>query len=141
MQLVKFNQNFGRLAGCASGGHETKIYLRTTSTWPGFRIDWCDIKALAQNRHRTIHIPTAKLHLLNTFAKSGNKARDGPAARWIFAREHIQRNAVGEVEFKFLSVLVWRNVRQGRLRVGLMNSRECFALHSHTHGHDRCGTQ
>src|ERR1700730_1120299 len=136
-QFVKLDSDFPVFADFTWHGNQNKIYLRTISPRPRLWINGSNAKPLPQYRHRTIHIQTLKLHLLNAFAEFRQKTRDGPLTRWLFAREHIQFHAIPKMQLEFLGILFWRHVRKRRLPISRPNPCERFAAHSYTHSDHR----
>jgi len=89
---------------------EKEIHPRSIGSGACCRVNGLDAELLAQNFRCLVHIAHQQFNLLDSFAEFLKKASDGSAPLGLLARQNVELNARGKVQFVFFGVLVRRDV-------------------------------
>src|SRR5208283_1303712 len=97
------------------------------------------LEGVAENLRGAVDILAAVFDLLDAFPKFLKEFRDGAIAGGILGGQNIHREAAGKMEFKFLGVLVGRDVRESGRAASFANFREALRSDGKADGDVRIG--
>lgn len=105
-RLDEFDQDFA----AAGERHEEKIHTRAIGTGARDGIDGIDAPMAPKYFGGAIDITDLKFHLLNSFSRSLQIARDRPICGWIATRKDVQLRSIGKIHLELNGILLGRHV-------------------------------